>query len=63
LECIRNDIFSTLCGLAEQDENEVIVDLIFADRMKKKYGNKWYKVYAEKMNKLYGKEWYRRIKL
>lgn len=63
LDCVRNDIFSTICELAEQDENEVIVDLIFADRMKRKYGNKWYKVYAEKMNKLYGKEWYRRIKL
>ena len=60
INCIRNDIFSVICELAEQDENDVIVDLIFADRMKKIYGEKWYKTYAENMEKLYGKDWYRR---
>ena len=61
LDCIYDDTFSPICQLAGQNENEVIVDLIFADRMKKIYGNKWYKTYAEKMKKLYGKDWYRRI--
>lgn len=60
-ECINNKIFSVLCSLANQDEKDVIDDLIFADRMKKIYGIKWYKIYAEKMEKLYGKDWYRRI--
>lgn len=63
LDCSRNDIFPTICGLAGQNENEVIVDLIFAVRMKEIYGVKWYKTYAEKMKKLYGKDWYRRIGL
>lgn len=61
INCIHDEIFPVLCALAEQDENEVIVDLLFADRMKKIYGDKWYKTYAEKMEKLYGKNWYRRI--
>lgn len=63
LDCVRDDIFPSICEMAGQEENEVIVDLIFADRMKSIYGNKWYKAYAEKMKKLYGKDWYRRIEL
>lgn len=42
-KCINNEIFSILCGLADQDENEVIVELKYAERMKKLYGDKWYR--------------------
>ena len=43
IDCSENYIFSTLCGLALKDEDDVIGELKFADRMKKLYGPKWYK--------------------
>ena len=43
IDCIRYDIFSVLCGLAEKDENDVIVELRHANDMKKLYGDKWYR--------------------
>lgn len=43
IECINNKIFSILCSLADQDENEVIVELKYAEHMKELYGDKWYR--------------------
>lgn len=43
VDCIYNDVFSQICSLADQDENEVIIELKFAERMKKLYGDKWYR--------------------
>lgn len=57
--CIHSECFSLLCGLAGQEEKEVIAQLEFAERMKEKYGDKWYNT----LKKLYGNDWYRRIKL
>ena len=57
--CIHDNVFSVLCGLAGQEESEVIEQLKFAERMKELYGDKWYK----KLKELYGKDWYRRIGL
>ena len=42
-ECIHYDVFSVLCGLAGQDENDVIVELRYAKDMKGLYGDKWYR--------------------
>lgn len=42
--CIyEEDVFSSLCELAGLNVNEVIVSIRFAELMKKKYGDKWYK--------------------
>ena len=41
--CIHDNVFSILCGLAEQDENDVIGELKFAEEQKKLYGEKWYR--------------------
>lgn len=43
VNCIYDNVFSVLCALADQDENEVIVELKYAERMKKLYGEKWYR--------------------
>lgn len=37
------DTFSVICGLARLDETEAMVALRYAESMKKKYGDKWYK--------------------
>lgn len=37
------DIFSVICGLARLDETEAMIALRYAESMKKKYGEKWYK--------------------
>jgi hypothetical protein len=37
------DIFSVVCGLAGLDENEAMVALRYAESMKQKHGEKWYK--------------------
>ena len=57
--CVHDNVFSIVCGLAGQEESEVITQLKFAESMKLKYGDKWYNVLKE----LYGKDWYRRIGL
>jgi len=41
--CIHYDVFSVICGLAEKDENDVIVELRYAEEQKKLYGEKWYR--------------------
>ena len=41
--CIHDNVFSVLCGLAEQDENDVIVELRYAEEQKELYGDKWYR--------------------
>jgi hypothetical protein len=43
LDCSKNYIFSTLCGLALKDEGDVIGELKFAEEMKMIYGAKWYR--------------------
>jgi hypothetical protein len=55
LECLKHAVkegdfesvyepeFSLFCGLAEREENEVIVELRHGADMKKKYGRNWYK--------------------
>lgn len=40
---IYNDVFPIICSLAGLEENEVIVELKWAERMKEKNGEKWYK--------------------
>lgn len=42
-DCIYGELFSVLCGLANKDENEVIVEIKYAERMKELYGDKWYR--------------------
>lgn len=37
------DMFSVICGLASLDETEAMVALKYAESMKAKYGDKWYK--------------------
>lgn len=41
--CVYNPIFPLICELAGYEENEVIVELIYAVHMKELYGEKWYK--------------------
>ena len=41
--CIHDNVFSVLCGLADKDENDVIVELRYAEEQKKLYGDKWYR--------------------
>lgn len=41
--CIHNEVFSIICGLADEDENEVIVELKYAEKMQRLYGDKWYR--------------------
>lgn len=43
VECVHHKVFSMLCGLAGQDENDVIVELKYAEEQKKLYGDKWYR--------------------
>lgn len=37
------DTFSVVCGLAELNECEAMVALRYAESMKQKHGEKWYK--------------------
>lgn len=41
--CVHDNVFSVLCGLAGQDEDDVIVELRYAEEQKKLYGDKWYR--------------------
>lgn len=41
--CVHSNVFSVLCGLADQDENDVVVELRYAEEQKKLYGDKWYR--------------------
>lgn len=41
--CVHDNVFSVICGLAEQDENDIIVELRYAEEQKKLYGDKWYR--------------------
>lgn len=40
---LNEEVFSTICALADVDENEIIIELKYAEHMKNKYGDKWYK--------------------
>lgn len=40
---IYNDVFSLICALADKDECEVIEMLRYAEHMKERYGDKWYR--------------------
>lgn len=42
-DCVRYDVFSTICGLAYLDEGDVKSVLKYAEQMKNQYGDKWYK--------------------
>ena len=41
--CVHDNVFSVLCGLAGQDEDDVVVELRYAEEQKKLYGDKWYR--------------------
>lgn len=41
--CIQQPVFSLLCDMAEQEENEVIVEIRHSADMIKLYGKSWYK--------------------
>lgn len=43
VSCIYNDAFPTICALAGLDENEVIVELKYAEHMTERYGERWYR--------------------
>lgn len=48
VDCINNYIFQTLCGLAQKDEDDVVCDIKFAEKMKNLYGAKWYRKFMYK---------------